>query len=153
IFEGADLISLRAGKSSSSPAFPAPPALPAMTIGAVMLASPFFVSRAAAQYLAAPVWLGFIFLLDPVNKRLGGESLTDDTQRTVLFLLGGLLGGLLGEFGNYWAGAKGHYPVPIMAYFKLFEMPLPGYLGFPPFALECFTMFVFVRLMFRRLAG
>ena len=29
--------------------------------------------------------------------------------------------------------------------FKVFEMPLPGYLGFPPFALECFTMYVFVR--------
>ena len=28
---------------------------------------------------------------------------------------------------------------------KIFEMPLPGYLGFPAFALECFTMFVFVR--------
>ena len=28
---------------------------------------------------------------------------------------------------------------------KLFEMPLPGYLGFPAFAVECFTMYVFVR--------
>jgi hypothetical protein len=33
---------------------------------------------------------------------------------------------------------------------KIFEMPLPGYLGFPPFALECFTMYVFVRSLFRR---
>jgi hypothetical protein len=28
---------------------------------------------------------------------------------------------------------------------KIFEMPVPGYFGFPAFALECFTMFVFVR--------
>jgi len=26
-------------------------------------------------------------------------------------------------------------------------MPVPGYLGFPAFALECFTMYVFVRRM------
>jgi hypothetical protein len=30
---------------------------------------------------------------------------------------------------------------------KLFEMPLPGYLGFPAFALECFTMYVMLRLL------
>jgi hypothetical protein len=34
---------------------------------------------------------------------------------------------------------------------KLFEMPVPGYLGFPAFAIECFTMYVFVRAAFTRL--
>ena len=32
-----------------------------------------------SRYLAAPVWLGFIFLLDPINARLGGESLIADS--------------------------------------------------------------------------
>jgi hypothetical protein len=31
---------------------------------------------------------------------------------------------------------------------KIFEMPVPGYFGFPPFALECFTMYVFVRALY-----
>jgi hypothetical protein len=31
---------------------------------------------------------------------------------------------------------------------KVFEMPVPGYLGFPAFAFECFTMYVFVRVVF-----
>jgi hypothetical protein len=52
---------------------------------------------------------------------------------------------VLWEFWNYWAGAKWHYTVPIMENLKIFEMPVPGYLGFPAFALECFTMYVFVR--------
>ena len=30
---------------------------------------------------------------------------------------------------------------------KIFEMPVPGYLGFPAFAFECFTMYVFVRAL------
>jgi len=32
-------------------------------------------------------------------------------------------------------------------------MPLPGYLGFPAFALECFTMYVTLRLIVVQVAG
>jgi hypothetical protein len=35
--------------------------------------------------------------------------------------------------------------VPVFPDVKLFEMPLAGYLGFPPFALEIFSMYHFVR--------
>jgi hypothetical protein len=115
-----------------------------------MLASPFLVSAETARYMAAPVWLGFIFLLDPINARLGGTSLFADWHagrfdRTVNLALGGVLCGVLWEFWNYWAHAKWHYTVPIMENLKIFEMPVPGYLGFPPFALECFTMYELVR--------
>ena len=39
--------------------------------------------------------------------------------------------------------AKWIYTVPGLSDWKLFEMPVLGFLGFPPFALECFTMYVF----------
>ena len=117
-----------------------------------MLSLPFVVSARLARYLAAPVFLGFIFLLDPVNRRLGGESIGADlaerrTGRLVNLLAGGMLCGVLWEFWNYWARAKWHYTVPIMERWKIFEMPVPGYFGFPAFALECFTMYVFVRIL------
>ena len=118
-----------------------------------MLTLPFLVPRDVARYLAAPVWLGFIFLLDPINARLGGDSLMADRPRIYALLASGLLCGVLWELWNYWAGAKWHYTVPILENWKIFEMPLPGYLGFPPFALECFTMYVFTRLMFHRLGS
>ena len=35
--------------------------------------------------------------------------------------------------------------VPVFPEVKLFEMPLAGYLGFPPFALEAFAMYHVVR--------
>ena len=118
--------------------------------GAAMLASPFLASPTTARYLAAPVWLGFIFLLEPINARLGNESLWDDGRarrpdRMINLALSGVLCGVLWEFWNYWSRAKWHYTVPIMEELKIFEMPLPGYFGFPAFALECFTMYVFVR--------
>jgi len=108
-----------------------------------------------SRYLAAPVWLGFIFLLDPINAWLDAPSLFARTRagnRDLLINLmaSGLLCGLLWEFWNYWSRAKWHYTVPIMEHVKLFEMPLPGFLGFPAFALECFTMYVFVRQLARR---
>ena len=81
--------------------------------------------------MAAPVWLGFIFLLDPINARLGGESLSPDLRarqydRLINLALSGLLCGVLWEFWNYWSRAKWHYTVPIMENLKVFEMPVPG---------------------------
>ena len=102
------------------------------------------------------MWLGFIFLLDPINARLGGESLRADLRahrydRLINLAVAGLLCGILWEFWNYWARTKWRYTVPIMEHLKVFEMPVPGYLGFPVFALECFTMYVFVRTVFTKL--
>jgi hypothetical protein len=57
---------------------------------------------------------------------------------------------MLWELWNYWSRAKWQYTVPIMENLKIFEMPVPGYFGFPAFALECFTMYVFIRRLFTR---
>jgi len=160
IFEAADLFAVvRAGAAPAPPALPAPstrPAYPArpelwILIGALMLTVPFAATPAAARYLAAPVWLGFIFLLEPINAWLGAETLTRD--RLINLSLSGLLCGVLWEFWNFWSRSKWHYSVPIMEHLKIFEMPVPGYLGFPAFAMECFTMYVFVRALFLRLAA
>jgi hypothetical protein len=171
IFEGAELVAvLRARSAGKTGWAEGERGTPAQTyvvsgfswtligIGALMLALPFLVPSAIAAYMAAPVWLGFIFLLDPLNAWLGAESLAVDLRagewdRLINLALGGLLCGVLWEFWNYWAGAKWHYTVPIMERLKLFEMPVPGYLGFPAFACECFTMYVFVRAIFLRLAA
>lgn len=112
-----------------------------------------------SPYLAAPVFLGFIFLLDPINARAGDESLFRDLRagrydRLINLLAAGFVCGGLWEFWNFWARAKWIYTVPIFGDIKMFEMPVLGYFGFPPFALECFTMYVFTRrLLWRGAAG
>ncbi len=122
-------------------------------LGFGFLVSPFVVPQGVAPYLAAPVWLGFIFFLDPINYWLEGRSLWRDLQegnpKTLYSLLGsGAVCGGLWEFWNYWAGAKWHYTVPILGHLKIFEMPFLGYLGFPPFAVECFILYEFLKRLF-----
>lgn len=119
----------------------------AVAAGAAMLLLPIAYP---SQYLAAPVWLGFIFLLDPLNARAGAESILGDFRqgrygRLVNLMAAGLVCGVLWEFWNYWAGAQWKYTVPILPELRIFEMPLPGYGGFPAFAVECFAMYVAVR--------
>lgn len=98
------------------------------------------------------VWIGFIFLLEPFNYRTGRPSLLKDLEQGRIgtffqFLLSGLICGLLWEFWNYWAEAKWVYTVPWVGEIKLFEMPILGFLGFPPFAVECFVLVHFLRLL------
>ena len=165
IFEGAELIAvLRAGRAGKAGGAGTETYVVSgfsrtvMAAGALMLVSPFLVTSTVAPYMAAPVWLGFIFLRDPLNARLGGESLLVDlragrSDRLINLALSGVLCGVLWELWNYWARAKWHYTVPIMEHLKIFEMPVPGYLGFPAFAFECFTMYVFVRAIFASQLG
>ena len=103
-----------------------------------------------SQWLAAPVWLGFILLLDPINASYGAESIRGDLRsghpwRLVNLLIGGVVCGFLWEFWNFWAHSKWVYTVPVPPDIKIFEMPVAGYLGFPAFAVECFAMYVFAR--------
>lgn len=126
-----------------------------IAIGCAMLLWPIVFP---SPYLAAPVFLGFVFLLDPINARGGDESLVGDFRhgiydRFINLLIGGFICGGLWEFWNFWARAKWIYTVPILGDIKIFEMPVLGYFGFPPFALECFAMYVFVRRVLWRQRG
>ena len=98
------------------------------------------------RYFFPAVWLGPIFLFDPCLEKLGIQSLW--SARTVRggkkiwsLLLGGFACGLMWEFWNYWSGSRWVYTVPFFNNWKLFEMPALGFLGFPPFALECWSLY------------
>lgn len=118
-------------------------------IGAAMLVVPLLLPKHLAAYLFAAVWVGFALLLDPVNRWLGWPSILGDFRqgrrgRFWSLLIAGWVCGWLWEFWNYWATAKWHYIFPMFQHWKVFEMPAPGFLGFLPFAVECFTMYTFV---------
>lgn len=114
------------------------------------------------------LWVGLIYLLDPLCywfARGGGggsgpsrtrgsalapivPSLIADWRagrwgRTAALMAGGATCGLLWEFWNYWAITKWSYNLPFLGELeriRYFEMPVPGFLGFLPFAIECWVV-------------
>ncbi len=109
------------------------------------------LSIAFPRYFFALIWFGFTFFLEPLLYLYGGRSLLRDLKegkprKIYLLLLGGLICGLLWEFWNYWARSKWIYTVPFFEETKGFEMPLLGFLGFPPFAVQAYAMYNFISL-------
>jgi hypothetical protein len=91
------------------------------------------------------VWGGLIFLLEPACAKWGGPSLLRDAEAgqwttLVRLLIAGTFCGGYWEFCNFWSLEKWIYTVPFFSQGKLFEMPYLGFLGFPPFCVECFVM-------------
>jgi len=147
ILETADLVEAF-GWFHRAPPFELPPVVRTSTVvfGAICLLLPLVVHQDVARRLFILVWVGFIFFLDPINDHLGLPSLLRDFRqgyrsRFYSLLLSGFVCGWYWEFWNYWAAAKWYYIFPMFQHFKVFEMPIPGYLGFLPFALECFVMY------------
>jgi hypothetical protein len=62
---------------------------------------------------------------------------------------GGIICGFFWELWNYHSYPKWSYVLPGVTAPKLFEMPLPGYLGYLPFSLELYAMYNLVLLFAR----
>ena len=98
------------------------------------------------------VWGFAYFLTDPVcywvwrkernhaGRSLLGQLAAGDNTRLVALLVAGFLCGGIWEAWNLGARTKWIYSVPFFDELKLGEMPVLGFLGFPPFALECYAM-------------
>ncbi len=153
IFETADFVqALELFRQRGKPrtAFAKPTLFSLFVLGLLFVTVPLLVPVRTSRCLFGAVWAGFVFLLDPLNYWWKGRSLLRmrETGETAIFwslLVAGLVCGIFWEFWNYWASTKWLYVFPIWQEWKVFEMPLPGYLGFPPFALECFVMYEFLR--------
>jgi hypothetical protein len=108
--------------------------------GLVMMAFVMLLPR----YCFPLLWVGLVFVLDPLiyerdrDVSLLGQAEQGSYARLLRLMIAGLLCGVLWEFWNYWSGAKWIYTIPFFNFWKIFEMPLVGFLGFMPFALECY---------------
>ena len=120
-------------------------------LGALFLVLPLLFPK----YCFPLIWIAVILLLAPLEYRPGGDGLLNQLEAGVYgplvrTLLAGLIAGLFWELFNFWARAKWIYTVPFFSELKLFEMPVAGFLGFPPFALEC--VIAYRLLVWHRLA-
>ncbi len=155
IFITSDIVELLVGGQSERPAseceklnsaHSTKPSTLFVVLGLILTFAPL----ALPQYFFPAVWLGPIFLLDPLLEKVGIQSLSlgifsGIRKRVWSLMLGGLICGVIWEFWNYWAGSKWTYSVPFVGQAKVFEMPVLGFLGFPPFALECWILYHLLR--------
>ncbi len=95
------------------------------------------------------IWISLYFILEPINIWLGNRSLADWTQqrdwRPVISLwLGVLVTAFFWEMWNYYSYPKWVYHVSWGNWLHVFEMPLLGYGGYLPFALELYALYHFI---------
>lgn len=107
--------------------------------GALMIVALALWPRAAYPF----AWIAGVFLLEPLCRALGRRSLTSDLERGdwrpwIALWVGGLVCGFFWELWNVRGFPKWIYHTPGVGGPQVFEMPLPGYLGYLPFSLEVF---------------
>jgi hypothetical protein len=122
-----------------------------LLVGVAWLILPLVFPR----YAFPLVWGAFFFLLDPFCDLLGGDSLIvrfarGERREHLCLLAAGLICGLWWESWNYFAITKWVYTLPVLNFARVSEMPLLGYLGFLPFALECAVMYNFMEILDER---
>lgn len=113
--------------------------------GAVML----FLIIIYPSYFYYFEWAAVYFLLEPINHKLKNDTLFNyihpgDWRPVIALSLGALICGFFWEMWNYYSYPKWIYNIPMMNFLHVFEMPLLGYIGYIPFALELFAIYNFI---------
>ena len=119
--------------------------------------SAFFISGwlMLATMLAWPriffpfVWISLYFIFEPLNVWMGNRSLATFTAKgdwrpVIALWLGVLLTAFFWEMWNFFSYPKWIYNVPWGNWLHIFEMPLLGYGGYLPFALELYALYYMV---------
>jgi hypothetical protein len=107
----------------------------AMCIGLAAL----IVTLAFPLYGFPLAWIFLVLIIDGFNYVKGFPSFLGEAEQglagnLISTALAGLLCGMLWETWNFWSISKWVYTVPFFENLKIFEMPLPGYVGFLFFA-------------------
>lgn len=130
----------------------------ALAIGIALGLSLLGFILVAPRYFFPATWLCWILILEPVNYLLGAPSLLrrladNDWQGVWALALGALCCGFWWELWNFHADPKWVYHIPFfgrgeaLAMPYLFEMPLPGYLGYLPFGVELYAALHFLAVV------
>ena len=92
------------------------------------------------------IWISLYFIFEPLNVWIGNRSLAEWTARgdwrpVIALWMGVLLTAFFWEMWNFFSYPKWIYDVPWGNWLHIFEMPLLGYGGYLPFALELYALY------------
>jgi hypothetical protein len=110
-------------------------------IGLAMLAAVLGCPRIFYPF----TWIALVLIFEPINYWTSRphflEQLRNGDWRTLISLsLGALVCGFFWEMWNYYSFPKWIYQIPGVGFWRIFEMPLLGYGGYIPFALELYAL-------------
>jgi hypothetical protein len=91
------------------------------------------------------VWVAVVLILEPFNFWLRRDHFLQwldrgDWRPIISLSMGALICGFFWEMWNYYSWPKWVYHTPGAQFLHIFEMPLLGYGGYVPFALELFAL-------------
>ncbi len=97
------------------------------------------------RYFYPFVWTSLVLILEPLNRWLGRPHFLQHLQRgdwrmIISLAVGALMCGFFWEMWNYHSYPKWIYHTPGAEFARIFEMPLLGYGGYVPFALELYGL-------------
>ncbi len=109
--------------------------------GAAML----FLTLTRPGFFYPFMWISLVLLLEPINWRLGRPHFLEHLRQgdwcpMVALSVGALLCGFFWEMWNFNSYPKWVYHTPGAQFLHVFEMPLLGYGGYIPFALELYEL-------------
>ncbi len=95
------------------------------------------------------IWVWLFLLVDAQNALMQRPSLIEqcsrgDYRKLIALALGTLICGFFWEMWNFLAFPKWYYTVPIIGFWKVFEMPLLGFVGYIPFSWELYALYQFI---------
>lgn len=90
------------------------------------------------------LWVSLFLIIDPVNYFIKFPSILNylekgDITFIVSLMSATLFTGFWWELWNYYSLPQWYYTVPYLDFYKVFEMPILGFLGYPFFGLELFA--------------
>jgi len=115
----------------------------ALWVGGTVLAAVLAFPRYLYPLTWGAVWLlaePLLYARDP-GRSLFGDVARGRWDRIARLMTAGLVAGVLWETFNAAARGRWIYTVPFLEHLKIFEMPPVGFLGFPFFALEVWSLY------------
>lgn len=103
------------------------------------------------------LWGGIFFLLEPINYLFKFPSLFQKISQgnwtfVAAIMTAAIFTGFWWELWNFYSFPKWVYSIPDVGFFKIFEMPILGYLGYPFFGLEVYSFTSFSFGILRKIA-
>ena len=115
----------------------------------------FYLMQVFPKQTFPLAWIAPFLILEPVLYLIGLPSLLSEIKRgnwtLAISCMSATLftGFFLGEMWNYYALPKWYYTIPYVGFWKLFEMPIFGYAGYPFFGIVVlsytFAIFSFLK--------